>query len=160
MHTIFLEDFDARVQEMAGRGIEPDRRETYDNGVRKATYRDPDGNEIGFGGAPLTAPTGRARLAFTGPPGNVRLRRVSGLERASDAHHPAGPGPRTPGVSAKGRRLRRRRRRPRRRGSGPACGRRASPPRRRSPLPPARARGPTTGPAPPAQRSAAGRRPR
>jgi hypothetical protein len=25
---------------------------TYANGVRKATYRDPDGNEIGFGGAP------------------------------------------------------------------------------------------------------------
>ena len=28
-------------------------RETYANGVRKATYIDPDGNEIGFGGAPL-----------------------------------------------------------------------------------------------------------
>jgi hypothetical protein len=25
--------------------------ETYANGVRKATFRDPDGNEIGFGGA-------------------------------------------------------------------------------------------------------------
>ena len=31
--------------------IEPALRETYGNGVRKATYRDPDGNEIGFGGA-------------------------------------------------------------------------------------------------------------
>lgn len=28
------------------------KRETYSNGVRKALYRDPDGNEIGFGGAP------------------------------------------------------------------------------------------------------------
>jgi hypothetical protein len=28
-------------------------RETNSNGVRKTTYRDPDGNEIGFGGAPL-----------------------------------------------------------------------------------------------------------
>jgi hypothetical protein len=28
-------------------------RETYSNGVRKITYRDPYGNEIGFGGAPL-----------------------------------------------------------------------------------------------------------
>jgi hypothetical protein len=28
-------------------------RETYSNGVRKITYRDPHGNEIGFGGAPL-----------------------------------------------------------------------------------------------------------
>jgi hypothetical protein len=27
-------------------------RETYPNGVRKALYRDPDGNEIGFGGGP------------------------------------------------------------------------------------------------------------
>ena len=57
MHTIFLDDFDARVREMADRGVEPALRETYGNGVRKATYRDPDGNEIGFGGAPLTAPT-------------------------------------------------------------------------------------------------------
>jgi len=29
------------------------KRETYSNGVRKAVYRDPEGNEIGFGGAPL-----------------------------------------------------------------------------------------------------------
>jgi hypothetical protein len=28
-------------------------RETYENGVRKMTYRDPDGNEVGLGGAPL-----------------------------------------------------------------------------------------------------------
>jgi catechol 2,3-dioxygenase-like lactoylglutathione lyase family enzyme len=56
MHTIFVDDFDARVQQMADRGIDPVERETYSNGVRKATYRDPDGNEIGFGGGPL--PTG------------------------------------------------------------------------------------------------------
>jgi len=29
------------------------KRETYSNGVRKVTYHDPDGNEIGFGGAPI-----------------------------------------------------------------------------------------------------------
>jgi hypothetical protein len=29
-------------------------QETYANGVRKTTFRDPDGNEIGFGGAPLS----------------------------------------------------------------------------------------------------------
>jgi catechol 2,3-dioxygenase-like lactoylglutathione lyase family enzyme len=34
--------------------IQPAQRETYSNGVRKATYRDPDGNEVGLGGAPLT----------------------------------------------------------------------------------------------------------
>jgi catechol 2,3-dioxygenase-like lactoylglutathione lyase family enzyme len=52
LHTIFVDDFDALVAEIAGRGLEPATRETYSNGVRKATFRDPDGNEIGFGGAP------------------------------------------------------------------------------------------------------------
>jgi hypothetical protein len=37
---------------IAGRGIEPAERETYSNGVRKWIFRDPDGNEIGFGGLP------------------------------------------------------------------------------------------------------------
>ena len=53
-HTIFLDDLDAKVAEIAARGVQPMQRETYSNGVRKATYRDPDGNEVGFGGAPLT----------------------------------------------------------------------------------------------------------
>jgi hypothetical protein len=39
------------VAAIATRGIEPANRETYSNGVRKATYRDADVNEIGFGGA-------------------------------------------------------------------------------------------------------------
>jgi catechol 2,3-dioxygenase-like lactoylglutathione lyase family enzyme len=52
MHTVFLGDLEERVAEIASRGIEPARWETYSNGVRKANYRDPDGNEIGFGGAP------------------------------------------------------------------------------------------------------------
>jgi hypothetical protein len=34
------------------RGIEPASRESYSNGVRKISYRDPYGNEIGFGGGP------------------------------------------------------------------------------------------------------------
>lgn len=53
MQTLFVDDLDDRVRGMAQRGIEPAQRETYDNGVRKVTYRDPDGNEIGFGGAPV-----------------------------------------------------------------------------------------------------------
>jgi predicted enzyme related to lactoylglutathione lyase len=53
MHTIFVDDFDARVAQIADRGLEPTKRETYSNGVRKATYCDPDGNEIGFGGDPI-----------------------------------------------------------------------------------------------------------
>ena len=52
MQTILVDDLDARVAEIAGRGLEPWKRETYENGVRKITYRDADGNEIGFGPAP------------------------------------------------------------------------------------------------------------
>lgn len=52
MHTLFFDNLDALVEEITGRGIEPADRETYSNGVRKVTYRDPDGNEIGFGGGP------------------------------------------------------------------------------------------------------------
>ncbi len=51
--TLFVDDLDAEVEAIAARGLEPHTRETYDNGVRKVTYRDPDGNEIGFGGAPV-----------------------------------------------------------------------------------------------------------
>jgi catechol 2,3-dioxygenase-like lactoylglutathione lyase family enzyme len=50
--TLFVGDFDGFVGAVARRGIEPEKRETYGNGVRKAVYRDPDGNEIGVGGAP------------------------------------------------------------------------------------------------------------
>ncbi|WP_369254755.1 VOC family protein [Geodermatophilus amargosae] len=53
--TLFVDDLDARVTTMRARGVEPASRETYGNGVRKVTYRDPDGNEIGFGGAPADA---------------------------------------------------------------------------------------------------------
>jgi hypothetical protein len=35
-------------------GSQPAQQETYANGVRRITYHDRDGNEIGFGGAPLT----------------------------------------------------------------------------------------------------------
>ncbi len=50
--TVFVDDLDERIAGIAARGIEPAKRETYDNGVRKITYHDPDGNEIGFGGGP------------------------------------------------------------------------------------------------------------
>jgi catechol 2,3-dioxygenase-like lactoylglutathione lyase family enzyme len=53
MLTLFVDDFDARLAQIAERGLEPATREVYGNGVRKTIYRDPDGNEIGFGGAPL-----------------------------------------------------------------------------------------------------------
>jgi catechol 2,3-dioxygenase-like lactoylglutathione lyase family enzyme len=33
--TLFVDDLDARVNEIAARGLEPDERLTYSNGVRK-----------------------------------------------------------------------------------------------------------------------------
>jgi len=50
LHTIFVDDLDTRVADIASRGIEPDERETYPGKARKVTYRDADGNEISFGG--------------------------------------------------------------------------------------------------------------
>nr|WP_062339224.1 VOC family protein [Herbidospora sakaeratensis] len=52
LQTLFVDDYDARVAAISARGVEPVTRETYGNGVRKATYHDPDGNEIGIGGGP------------------------------------------------------------------------------------------------------------
>ncbi len=49
---LFVDDLDGLVAQIADRGLDPAERETYANGVRKVTYRAPDGNEIGFGGAP------------------------------------------------------------------------------------------------------------
>jgi predicted enzyme related to lactoylglutathione lyase len=54
MHTIFVDDLDAMVEQIAARGIQPVERETYSNGVRKATYRDPERQRARLGGAPLT----------------------------------------------------------------------------------------------------------
>ena len=51
--TVLVDDLDGLVAEISGRGIRPEKEETYGNGVRKVTYRDPDGNEIGFGGGPV-----------------------------------------------------------------------------------------------------------
>ena len=50
--TLFVEDLDGWVEPIVGRGIEPEVRETYDNGVRHVTFRDPDGNELSFGAPP------------------------------------------------------------------------------------------------------------
>ena len=50
--TLLVEDFDERVAAIAERGIQPAEVETYTNGVRKALFRDADGNEFGIGGPP------------------------------------------------------------------------------------------------------------
>jgi predicted enzyme related to lactoylglutathione lyase len=52
MVTVFVDDLDALVAGTTERGLTPITRETYPNGVRKALYVDPDGNEVGFGGPP------------------------------------------------------------------------------------------------------------
>ena len=52
---VFVDDLEARISAIATRGLEPDEQLTLDNGVRKAVFRDPDGNEFQFGGAPLAA---------------------------------------------------------------------------------------------------------
>ena len=63
LHTVFVDDLGERVESIGARGIEPAAQETYENGVRKVIYRDPAGNEIGFGGAPQPVP----RCAGGGP---------------------------------------------------------------------------------------------
>ncbi|WP_031467033.1 VOC family protein [Sciscionella sediminilitoris] len=50
MNTVLVDDLDAVVSGIAERGIEPEKRETYDGGMRKVIFRDPDGNEFGYGG--------------------------------------------------------------------------------------------------------------
>ena len=50
--TLFVDDVESFVGAAAQRGIEPESLETYENGVRKVIYRDPDGNEVGVGGPP------------------------------------------------------------------------------------------------------------
>jgi catechol 2,3-dioxygenase-like lactoylglutathione lyase family enzyme len=52
VHLSFVDNLDALVTQIADRGLDPVARETHTGGVRKITYRDPDGNEIAFGGAP------------------------------------------------------------------------------------------------------------
>lgn len=52
LNLLFVDDLDALVGKIADRGLEPAKWETLQKGVRKITYRDDDGNEFGFGGAP------------------------------------------------------------------------------------------------------------
>ena len=52
IHTLFVEDLDDRLAGIAQRGLEPVEHEEYDTGVRKVTFRDPDGNLLSFAGGP------------------------------------------------------------------------------------------------------------
>ena len=47
---LFVSNVEAHVAEIAGRGLFPSERDELPDGVRKITFRDPDGNEVAFGG--------------------------------------------------------------------------------------------------------------
>jgi hypothetical protein len=47
MHTVFVDDFDALVTQIANRGLEPTKRETYSNGVRRPSIAIPTGTRSG-----------------------------------------------------------------------------------------------------------------
>ena len=50
--AVVVDDLEARVAEIAQRGLELTDDETYANGVRKVIYRDAEANEIGFASVP------------------------------------------------------------------------------------------------------------
>jgi GNAT superfamily N-acetyltransferase len=62
-HLVFIDDLDRRAAPIAEPGLAPAEQETYPNGIRKAAYRDPDGNEFAFGGAAVSACLRRATAA-------------------------------------------------------------------------------------------------
>lgn len=62
--TIFLSELEPFLELARSRGLESHAVEHLPNGVRKATFRDPDGNELAFGGKIRSRPkreTGRPR---------------------------------------------------------------------------------------------------
>ena len=48
-HTLLVDDLDAELDALAGRGIAAGPVETLGSGARKAEVRDPEGNRIAFG---------------------------------------------------------------------------------------------------------------
>lgn len=150
-------DLDDGTSEIAGRGIVPDRRETYDNGARKAIYRDPDRNEI-RDELPATPPGSspiRATFRLTRSRRSIRV--SASLRSARTAFWPASPGSPVGGIEqvgehAVGGRLRSRVRSGdvRRRALSTAARRqsRVPPPPPTTPVP----RGPTVIPHPPGAR--------
>ncbi|AFA75542.1 glyoxalase-like protein [Gordonia polyisoprenivorans VH2] len=52
--TLFVDHLEDFLADAEKRGATPESEETYDNGIRKTIFRDPDGNEIGVGGGPDT----------------------------------------------------------------------------------------------------------
>lgn len=48
--TLFVADLNKVAEQIEARGLVPAKQEDHANRVRKLTYRDADGNEVGFGG--------------------------------------------------------------------------------------------------------------
>lgn len=57
---LFVQDLAAWVDAARSRGLEPRSHEQYDDGVHKANYADPDGNQVGLGGLSPHAAGGAA----------------------------------------------------------------------------------------------------
>jgi hypothetical protein len=74
--TVFVEDLDKLVASIGARGLESTTTESYPDGVRKVSYRDSDGNEVGFGGAPKrrTQRTSRPRKGSRSTGASARRR--------------------------------------------------------------------------------------
>lgn len=49
LFTMYFDDLDAVVAEVAERGIHPAKQGTVNENVRMVMFQDPDGNEIDFG---------------------------------------------------------------------------------------------------------------
>lgn len=84
--TIVVDDLDAFAAVAVDRGVEPAKRETYPNGVRKADIHDPDGNELSFGVVSLpTEADGGWQLGYT----LEAIIGSAGALRAAVSHLPA-----------------------------------------------------------------------
>lgn len=52
-HLMFVDDLAKRISSAAGRGLTPSDERSVGDGVRKASYTDPDGNLFEFGGVSI-----------------------------------------------------------------------------------------------------------
>jgi predicted enzyme related to lactoylglutathione lyase len=76
--TIFVADLDELVASIEERGLAAVTRENYPNGVRKITFRDTDGNEIGFGGTSVPSTRNRSKSSNRTGASIKKLRRRGG----------------------------------------------------------------------------------
>lgn len=95
MATVIVDDLDALVARVADHGVTPSTQETYSNGVRKVTYHDPEGNEIGFGA--VAGPSGGVPDPFAPVPEAATVTDDAGDLNYDEAHGGGDTGPHVPG---------------------------------------------------------------